>query len=188
MIAYIQLIYPNLIVYSILKINKSIVNMQLKGFSMWDKELKIKQVDNLLNEMKPRRKAKRPKKGWIQLLRSALGMSTRSLAERCGLSQSRISLIEKGEIEGSLTLNTLEKIAEGLDCELVYFLQPKQGRTLQELREQQAEKKARFLNQYTEIHMSLEQQPTSSAFQKSTQDKLKSDLLQKWPRDFWDEK
>lgn len=62
MISYIQLIYPNLIVYSILKINKSIVNMQLKGFSMWDKELKIKQVDNLLNEMKPRRKAKRPKK------------------------------------------------------------------------------------------------------------------------------
>lgn len=145
MIVYIQLIYPNLIVYLILKINKSIVNMQLKGFSMWDKELKIKQVDNLLNEMKPRRKAKRPKKGWIQLLRSALGMSTRSLAERCGLSQSRISLIEKGEIEGSLTLNTLEKIAEGLDCELVYFLQPKQGRTLQELREQQAGKKRNSL-------------------------------------------
>jgi len=155
---------------------------------MWDKDLKIKQVDNLLKNIEPARSIKRPKKGWLQLLRSTLGMSTRALAERCGLSQSRISLIEKGEIDGTLTLNTLEKVAEGLDCELVYFLRPKQGQTLEELRERQAEKKAQLLNQYTEIHMSLEQQPTSSAFQKSTQDKIKSDLLQKWPRDFWDEK
>ena len=154
---------------------------------MWDKELKIKQVDNLLKSMTPERNVKRPKKGWLQLLRSTLGMSTRALGERCGLSQSRISLIEKGEIDGTLTLNTLEKVAEGLNCELVYFLQPKQGQTLEELREHQAEKKAKYLTQYTEIHMSLEQQPTSSAFQKSTQDKLKSELLQKWPRDFWDE-
>jgi len=154
---------------------------------MWDKELKIKQVDNLLKSMKPERNVKRPKKGWLQLLRSTLGMSTRALGERCGLSQSRISLIEKGEIAGTLPLNTLEKVAEGLNCELVYFLQPKQGQTLEDLREHQAEKKAKYLTQYTEIHMSLEQQPTSSAFQKSTQDKLKSELLQKWPRDFWDE-
>lgn len=68
-------------------------------------------------------------------------MSTRALGERCGLSQSRISLIEKGEIDGTLTLNTLEKVAEGLNCELVYFLQPKQGQTLEDLREHQAKKK-----------------------------------------------
>lgn len=155
---------------------------------MWDKELKIKQVDNLLDETKPQRKVKRPKKGWIQLIRTTLGMSARALGERCGLSQSRISLIEKGEADGSLTLNTLEKVAEGLDCELVYFLVPKQSQTLQAIRERQAEKKAKFLNQYTEIHMSLEQQPTSKNFQNATQDKIKSDLLEKWPRDFWDEK
>lgn len=155
---------------------------------MWDKELKIKQVDNLLDETKPKRKVKRPKKGWIQLIRTTLGMSARALGERCGLSQSRISLIEKGEADGSLTLNTLEKVAEGLDCELVYFLVPKQSQTLQAIRERQAEKKAKFLNQYTEIHMSLEQQPTSKNFQNATQDKIKSDLLEKWPRDFWDEK
>jgi len=154
---------------------------------MWDKDLKIKQVDSLLKEIKPQRRYKRPKKGWVQLLRTALGMSARALGERCGLSQSRITLIEKGEIDGSLTINTLEKVADGLDCELVYFLVPKQDRTLQALREEQAEKKARLLNQYTEIHMSLEQQPTSKAFQNATQDKIKSDLLEKWPRDFWDE-
>ncbi|WP_459177427.1 mobile mystery protein A [Ewingella americana] len=155
---------------------------------MWDKELKIKQVDSLLKGIKPARRFKSPKKGWIQLLRTSLGMSTRVLGERCGLSQSRISLIEKGEVDGTITLNTLEKVAEGLDCELVYFLVPKQDQTLEGLRERQAEKKARHLNHYTEIQMSLEQQPTSDAFQNTTQDKIKSDLLEKWPRDFWDEK
>ncbi|MGC6389978.1 helix-turn-helix domain-containing protein [Ewingella sp. S1.OA.A_B6] len=64
---------------------------------MWDKELNIKQVDNLVNEIKPRHRVKRPQKGWIRLFRTALGMSTRVLGEGYGLSQSRISLIEKGE-------------------------------------------------------------------------------------------
>lgn len=102
------------------------------------------------------------------------------------MSQSWIALIEKGEIEGTLTLNTLDKVAEGLNCDVVYYLVPKQGDTLAGIREQQALKKAASLNNYTEVHMSLEQQPTSVAFQQENIEKFKLQLLEKWPRDFWD--
>ncbi|WP_315708590.1 mobile mystery protein A [Brenneria uluponensis] len=153
---------------------------------MWDKNLQIKQVDKIITELNSRKKIRFPKKGWINLIRTSLGMSTRALGERIGLSQSRVSLIEKGEVEGSLTLNTLEKVAEGLNCDVVYYFVPKEGDTLEGLREKQAFKKADFLNSYTEIHMSLEKQSTSPTFQSTNRDKIKEELLKKWPRDFWD--
>ncbi len=51
-------------------------------------------------------------------------MTTAQLAERTGVSQSRIPRIEQGEVNGSLTLKTLRAIAEGMDCTLVYALVP----------------------------------------------------------------
>lgn len=153
---------------------------------MWDKNLQINQVDRMVAGLNSQKNVRRPTKGWLNLIRTSLGMSARSLGERTGLSQSRIALIEKGEIEGTLTLNTLEKVAEGLNCDVVYYLVPKQGDTLEGLREQQALKKAASLNNYTEVHMSLEQQPTSVAFQQENIEKIKQQLLEKWPRDFWD--
>ncbi|MCU5773705.1 mobile mystery protein A [Erwiniaceae bacterium BAC15a-03b] len=153
---------------------------------MWNKELKIKQLDRSLSDMTSSRKAKRPKKGWINLIRTTLGMSARALGDRTGLSQSRIALIEKGEIDGTITLNTLEKVADGLECELVYYLVPKQEKSLEKLREEQAEKKAAFLNNYSETHMSLEKQPTTKSFQTDNKNNLKDELLREWRRDFWD--
>lgn len=153
---------------------------------MWDKNIQIKQVDKMVAGLSSQKNVRRPTRGWLNLIRTSLGMSARSLGERIGLSQSRIALIEKGEIEGTLTLNTLEKVAEGLNCDVVYYLVPKQGDTLEGLREHQALKKAASLNNYTEVHMSLEQQPTSVAFQQENIEKIKQQLLEKWPRDFWD--
>lgn len=52
-------------------------------------------------------------------------MSTRELAERVGLSSQRISQIEHAEQDRSLTLATLERVAEGLDCRVEYILVPR---------------------------------------------------------------
>lgn len=65
-----------------------------------------------------------PRSGWIRAIRDALGMSTRELAARVGLSAQRISQIEQNERDRSLTLGTLERIAEGLGCRVEYVLVP----------------------------------------------------------------
>jgi len=66
-----------------------------------------------------------PQKGWIRAIRDALGMSAKQLANRTGMAQQRIGVIEKGEFTGAVTLKTMRRIAEGLDSVFVYGFVPK---------------------------------------------------------------
>lgn len=151
----------------------------------WNQELKLKQVDSQLSNIRLATLPNRPKSGWLKLIRTTLAMSARALGTRVGLAQSRIALIEKGEIEGTITLNTLKKVADGLECDFVYFLMPRDG-SLSRLREKQAYKKAAALDAYAELHMTLEGQSTSSSYQNASIEKLKEEYLKTWPRDFWE--
>jgi len=53
----------------------------------------------------------RPPRGWVKAIREALGMTTRQLASRIGVGQSRVVDIEKGEMTGSITLDSLQRAA-----------------------------------------------------------------------------
>jgi len=152
----------------------------------WDKELNLQQLDATLSKVKSLSEAQRPSSGWINTIRTTLGMSARSLGERIGLSQPRVALIEKGEVDGSISIKTLEKAAQGLGCRLVYVLVPEDS-SLQKMRERQATKKARTLNLYAERHMELEDQATDDSFRDETTTKIAEDYLRAWPRDFWDD-
>ena len=66
----------------------------------------------------------RPAKGWLRAMREALGMSTSEMASRMGVSQSRISQIERAEVDGSIRFSTLERAAEALNCSVQYVLVP----------------------------------------------------------------
>ncbi|MYA83622.1 MAG: mobile mystery protein A [Acidimicrobiales bacterium] len=66
-----------------------------------------------------------PPQGWIRTLREALGMSGGDLARRMGVHPSRISAIERGEREQTLKLDTLTRVADAMQCELVYALIPR---------------------------------------------------------------
>lgn len=66
----------------------------------------------------------RPPHGWLRAIRDAIGMSTSELAVRMGVSQSRVSQVERAEVDGSIRLSTLERAAEALNCQLRYVLIP----------------------------------------------------------------
>lgn len=66
----------------------------------------------------------RPSGGWIKAIREALGMSAVQLGDRMGLTRQRIHEIEKAELHGNVTLNSLRKAAEELECSLIYTLVP----------------------------------------------------------------
>jgi len=66
-----------------------------------------------------------PPKGWIRAIRDALSMSARQLANRLGLSQQAISRIEQDELVGSVTVKTLQRVAQSLDCVFVYGFVPR---------------------------------------------------------------
>ena len=85
---------------------------------------KIKELDGELNSWYQLYNKNMPDLGWIKSIRSAFGITTRALAQRMNLSQSRIVHMEKGEIDGNLTLDTLKAAAKAMDCKLVYAIVP----------------------------------------------------------------
>jgi predicted transcriptional regulator len=56
--------------------------------------------------------------------RAAMGLSQRQLAELCGTTQSAIARLERGGRPPRI--DTLLRIAEALDCELVVELEPRE--------------------------------------------------------------
>ena len=94
---------------------------------MQKKQKKIirEQLDDTLSRFSSIAPLNRPMKGWIRAIRDALGMSMRQLADRLGVSKSRIPRIEQDEITGSLTLKTMNRVADELDCIFVYGFVPR---------------------------------------------------------------
>lgn len=70
-----------------------------------------------------------PPRGWIRGIRDALGMSLRQLGERLGMSAPAVKSLEESEANGTIQLKTLKRVAEALDCVVVYALVPKTSLT-----------------------------------------------------------
>jgi predicted DNA-binding mobile mystery protein A len=65
-----------------------------------------------------------PVRGWIRALREGLGMSSAQLAKRLDIKQPSVVALEQSEARGTIQLATLRRVAEALDCTLVYALVP----------------------------------------------------------------
>jgi predicted DNA-binding mobile mystery protein A len=65
-----------------------------------------------------------PPKGWVRAIRDAIGMSGAQLAQRIGVTAQTIDSLEKSETAGTLQLKNLRRLAEAMDCTLVYALVP----------------------------------------------------------------
>lgn len=78
--------------------------------------------------------------GWIRTVRTALGMSASQLAKRLGVTQQAVANTERNERNGTVSLATLSKVADALDCELVVEFRAKTS--LEETVRRQATNKA----------------------------------------------
>ncbi len=126
-------------------------------------------------------KLEKPVQGWIKAIREALGITTTQLAERLGVKHPRILKIEKDE--SSLSINSLEKVADALDCRLVYVLVPKTS--LEEMAYEQANKKAKKLLAKISHNMALEDQ--KPIYDKKELEEMIQELLNGSQARLWDE-
>ena len=127
----------------------------------------------------------RPPRGWLRAIRDALGLTTKQLAKRLGVSQPRVVALEKGEMEDTVTLASLRRVAEALDCQLVYAFVP--NRPLVDTLRGRAEKVADA--QMARLHhtMRLENQALTMSDQRQQRDNLVDDLMRGSARRLWDE-
>ena len=144
--------------------------------------LSRRQLDAALDPWRPLLGAQ-PKGGWLQTVRHALGLTTRQLARKVGVSQAAVVAVEKSEQTQDLTLNTLRRYAQAMDCEVVYALVPR--RSLQELIEAQAERVAREEVRRVRESMALEDQATGTDARDQQVKTLKRKLLEGRPSRLW---
>lgn len=52
-------------------------------------------------------------------------MSSKALGDRLGMTAQGVRKLEQAEADGSIALKTLARLAEGLDCEVIYVLVPR---------------------------------------------------------------
>ena len=63
-------------------------------------------------------------KDTIKQQRLAKGLKAFELAQRLGVSPARVSMLERDEARGAVTLKMLQRAAEALGCRLEYRLTP----------------------------------------------------------------
>ena len=124
------------------------------------KELRLAQMDAVLQDAASHPLPPRPPAGWLRAIREALGLTSGVLAERLGVTASGARKLEQAEAIDAITLGTLRRVADALDCDLQYALVPR--RPLREMRWQQALQLAQQWQQRAGRTMALEAQPVAS--------------------------
>jgi predicted DNA-binding mobile mystery protein A len=124
------------------------------------KELRLLQMDAVLQDAASHPLPPRPPAGWLRSIREALGMTSAVLGERLGMTASGARKLEQAEAADAITLSTLRRVAEALDCELQYTIVPR--RPLRQMRWQQALRLAEQWQQRSSRTMALEAQPIAS--------------------------
>ena len=125
----------------------------------------------------------RPSGGWIRAVRTSLGMSVRQMAERIGITQQSAARLEKNEANDAITLKSLRKAAEALDCRLVYALVPNEG-GLRDIVRRQGLKKAGDLVGPVDHSMMLEAQGVGDRKEKTSQ--IADELARNPDTKLWD--
>jgi predicted DNA-binding mobile mystery protein A len=115
--------------------------------------LKRKQLDS---KLKGAARVPSPEDGWIKSVRTALGMSAAQLGKRMRVSQQTVAGLEKRERSGSISISSLARAAEALNCELQIVFAPRTS--LEATVRAQAEAKARAQRNRIVHTMGLEDQ------------------------------
>lgn len=138
-------------------------------------------LDKRFREIGPSSRYARPVHGWIKAIREAVGMSTAQLAQRLKVKQPSVVAIEQSEAKGTIELATLRRVAEALDCQVVYALVPNQP--LEKTIRERARQFLRRRREPLEHSMMLEDQKVAG---KDTEALVDEILRETNPRLFWD--
>jgi predicted DNA-binding mobile mystery protein A len=138
-------------------------------------------LDGRFKALEPVARYSPPVRGWIQAVREALGMTTAQLAKRLHVKQPSVVAIEQSEAKGTIELATLRRVAEALDCTVVYALVP--NKPLEATVRDRARAFLRRRRGPVEHSMLLEDQKVEG---KNAEAQLDEIVRETNPRLFWD--
>jgi predicted DNA-binding mobile mystery protein A len=152
---------------------------------MPDKHLKLKQLNEATESLRPLQSVAAPPQGWVRAIREALGMTASQLASRVGIARQSLDDLERNEASGKITLESLDRLARALGCKLVYAIVPEGGRSLEDLRREKALALAREQLERVSHSMKLEDQDVTPREEQRQLERLAEQMLADSPRKLW---
>ncbi|WP_133647569.1 mobile mystery protein A [Paraburkholderia flava] len=147
------------------------------------RQLRLEQVQASAAAYSDLTNRRTPPHGWLKVIRESLGLTQRQQAGRLGVAGSTLHKSELAEAEERITLGQLRKLADGLDCELVYALVPR--KPLTQVVEDQARSIALQEVGGVAHTMSLEdQRPATDRLRKQVEQRTAELLQGRWS-DLW---
>ncbi len=147
--------------------------------------LRRHQLDRALRRVRAAASLSAPQKGWIREVRSSLGMTTRQLGRRLGVSQSAAVQREKAEEDGTISLSALRRTAAAMDCDVAYFLLPK--KSLEATVRARAQALAAQMAGRVDDSLALEGQAVGKQFQTEKAEELTKELIRRLDRGLWNQ-
>jgi len=148
------------------------------------KNLARNQLDKRFLQLAELKTVHRPVRGWVRAIRDALNMSGMQLGKRLGISQQGVAELEKSEVAGSVSIKTMQKAAEALDCIFVYAVVPRES--LSATVERQARKVVEKQQAYTSHSMMLEDQVPAEEERQALFDDAVAEIVRTSPKTLWD--
>lgn len=144
-----------------------------------------RQLDRRLGSFIDPNALKPPPRGWVKAIREALGITAAQLGQRLGVTQERALAIEKAEVGGAITLDSLQRAAQALGCRLVYALVPE--KPFDEMVKDRAFVLASQRLKSTGHNMALEAQSVDAADEREQLQRLTRQLMERGGSALWDE-
>lgn len=146
--------------------------------------LKRMQLADALKSYPSSQNATPPRSGWVRAIREALGMTQAQLSARLNISRQSVQDLERAEVERRITLDSLDRLAQAMDCRVVYSLVPEHG-SLDDVRTRRAQTLAKALLKQTDHTMKLEAQGLSENELERQRKTLADTLLRDKPSKLW---
>lgn len=141
-----------------------------------NRRLSLKQTEQRLGTLRPLLGSTSMRGGWIRYIRHAMYMTLGNLAKAARISLPTVQQMEKRESEGKITIESMKKIANAMNCEFVYAIIPRE--TLPEALKKQALSRATQIVKQADLHMTLEDQKVSEDINHRIE-RLAEELLEK---------
>jgi predicted DNA-binding mobile mystery protein A len=148
-------------------------------------KLMIEQLDRKFATLRNVENISVPQTGWIYAIRIALNMSLKQLGKKLGITSPSIKEIEIREKNGTITLKTLNKVADALNMKVVYALIPK-DKSLEAIIERAAYDAAKKIVMRTSISMKLEDQENTEERLMNAINAKTEEIVREMPKYLWD--
>lgn len=126
-----------------------------------------------------------PSEGWLRTVRKALGMSGAQLGRKLDVTRGAVSINEKAELSGGITIKTMQQMAESMGCRFVYAVVPETD--VEDILMKRARLKATKQVRNASVHMALENQLVAEGKLVAEVERLAQEMIETSPSYLWND-